>query len=142
MADVDPLPALRAVLLADADVLALVDATGRRIYNGGIPEEAEPAMPQACVVLNPAGGPPDASTQHHGRFRVDTHCYGATRAEAWALHLAVRPVLKQLDRQTVNGVLLHSVTITSGGALGTRPDTHWPVCYATYMVRAADVAAA
>lgn len=139
MADIDPLPALRTVLLADPDVAALVDG---RVYNGGLPEDTEAAMPQACVVLNPAGGPTDRGSQQLSYFRVDTHCYGATLGEAWKLHLAVRPVFKQLDRQAVGGVLLHAVTVSSDGALGIRPDTQWPVCYATYMVRVATVAAA
>jgi hypothetical protein len=136
---VDPIAAVSSVLLADADVAALA---GVRVYGGAVPDTAKTAMPQACVVVKPAGGAgAGEGYMQWGRSRVDTYCYGASLHEAWNVYLAVYGALKQLQRQVADGVLLHSAAVLSKGALGVDPETQWPVTLASFSVTASEVAA-
>lgn len=135
----DPLGALRAILLADADVNAI---TGGRVRCLALHQDDVAAMPLTAVVLKPAGGPGAAGYQQFGKRRVDVTCYGATLDDSWDVYLTVQPVLHQLEQVVSQAVLLHSVTEESAGASGIDPFTQWPTTYSTWLVLAADVAAA
>lgn len=136
---VDPIAAIRTVLLADPAVTALVDT---RVHGGEVPAAEVKNMARACVVLNPSGGPGGEGYNEFGKQRIDTLCYGATLMEAWQVHLAVYTVLKQLRRQKAANVLLHSADPASKGASGRDPVTQWPVTLSSWLVLASEVAAA
>lgn len=126
----DPIAEIIALLEVDAAVIALV---GDRIYGGGLSEATRAAMPQTAVVVTPAGGTgrPGYTLTRFGR--VDTICYGATLHESWQVHLAVREVLENLDR---DGALFWA-EISSDGANALDPAELWPTCYASYSVLSA-----
>lgn len=142
---VDPLAAIRTVLLADPAVAALVTT---RIFGGEVPETENSAMPRACIALSPAGGPGDNGFVDVGVNRVDLFSYGATMHEAWLVYIAAYEALKQMPRQRVAGtggaanVLLHSARPSSKGNLGRDPVKQWPLCLSSWLVTAAEIAAA
>jgi hypothetical protein len=142
-AAVDPIRAVRAFLLADDDIADLVDT---RIFGAAVPEELEDGMPQACIVLNPAGGGLiGRAYQNYGDTRIDVYCYGATLHEAHEVYLAVYGALKHLRREQVfvdlsDSVLLHWARASSKGVLATDPMTQWPTCLSSWQVLAAEVA--
>jgi hypothetical protein len=119
----NPITILRGILAADDTINGL---TGGRVYGMKLPDDA--AMPQACVVVKPAGGPGRRGSEGWRRNRIDTSCYGATESESWELHMAVRDLLEGL-RQTRD---LKSVMMTAEGSTALEPDTLWPVTYASY----------
>lgn len=129
----DPVGELVALLKADAAVTALA---GTRVFSGGIPANGRGEMPQATVVLTPAGGPGRRGYNRYRRTRVDTTCYGATLKQSWQLHLAVRELLEGLHR---NGSIFWA-QVTSDGANALDPAEQWPTCYASYSVLSADEA--
>lgn len=137
---VDPIAAVRTVLLADTAVAALVST---RIYGGELPSGVNPLNVGGCIVLNAAGGPenPGGGYQQYGNTRLDVFCYGSTLNQSWAVYLAAYTVLKQMRRQVSEGVLLHSASVSSKGATTRDPLTQWPVTLSTFMVLAAEIAA-
>lgn len=121
----DPIELVVTLLRADTDVAALVAA---RVYGGALPEDL--AMPQAAVVVRPAGGPGRRGAQGWRLNRVDTVCYGATLRESWQTHLAVREALETLT--PADG--LKEAHVTSDGTNALDPVTQWPTCYASFLV--------
>lgn len=139
---VDPIEAVRTFLLADASTAALVET---RVFGQEIGRpDVRKLMPVAAIVLNGSGGPasPGGGFQEYGKERVDAFCYGATLNESRKVYLAAYSALKQLARQKINGVLVHSVTVASKGATALDPVTQWPLTLASFYVLAAEVAAA
>lgn len=134
---VDPIEAVLEVLKSDADVAALA---ADRVSGGELPRGLVASMPQAAVVVAPAGGPGRRGYMDFAQVRVDVDCYGATPKDAWMLHLAVRTALKHMQRTVVNGVLLHSADVTADGASGRDPDTDWPVTVSSYLLSVAEIA--
>lgn len=129
----DPIGELVVLLKADAAVAAIA---GARVFSGGLPESGRGSMPQACVVVSPAGGPGRLGYNRYRRTRVDTTCYGVSLKESWDLHLVVREVLELLRR---NGSIFWA-EISSDGANALDPVEQWPTCYASYVVMSADEA--
>jgi len=125
----DPVSEIVALLKADAGVAALAAA---RVYSGGLPTNGL-SMPQAAVVVSPAGGPGRRAFLPYRNTRVDTTCYGATLHGSWQLHLAVREVLENMGRSGS----LFSAIVSSDGANAIDPVELWPVCYASYVVMSA-----
>lgn len=139
-AAVDPVAALRTMLLNDPDVAA---AAGSRVYGGGLPAGVSPLNDGGCVVLKPAGGAGAGEAyMQWGVTRVDTYCYGSTLNQAWTVYLAVYGALKQMQPQIVDQVYLHAVSALSKGVQGIAPDTQFPVTLASWRVAAGEVAAA
>ena len=137
---VDVIEAVVAWLKLDATLTAL---TGDRIYGGRLPDEQVTAMPQAALVLRPAGGGLlGRAFQEVGDVRVDASAYGRVDREAWQVHLASYLALKHMSRVVSAGVLLHWATASSKGSLAHDPETGWPVCLASYQVLAAERAVA
>lgn len=135
----DPLGALRALLLADPTVAGLV---GQRVRCLALHDDDEKAMPYQLVLLKPAGGPGAKGFKQFGTRRIDVTCYGATIDESYDLYLAVQPVLHQMSRVKLQNVLLHSASEESAGSSGIHPVTQWPTTYSSWLVTAADIAAA
>jgi hypothetical protein len=140
-AAVDPVAAIRALLLADADTHALVGDQG---VVDEIDEAIAPSMPKAIIVLKPSGGPgsPGGGYQQYGASRIDLICYGATLYESYHVYLAVYGMLKHLHRVVSQGVLIHSATPQSKGSTARDPLNQWPVTYSSWVVLAAETAAA
>jgi hypothetical protein len=138
-AAVDPVAAIRTILLADSDVAALV---GTRIGDE-VPASAVASMPQAAIVLNPAGGPgrPGGGYQEYGKQRIDVICYGETLGQSWRVYLAAYAALKQLQRQISEGVLVHSAEVSSKGSRGLDPTTQWPTTFSSWLVLASEITA-
>lgn len=124
----DPIADIRALLLADTDVEALV---GERVYHSELPATESQSMPVKTVVLAQVGGPGRAKTTNLRRIHLDTICYGETLYESQQLHDAVREVLEDLAR-TSNSI--KTIEIVSEGQNGRDPLKQWPVCFATYTV--------
>lgn len=136
----DPLGALRTFLLANADVNT---ATGGRVRCLSLLAADVTAMPRACVLLKPAGGPgePGGGYQQYGKTRIDVICYGATEDESWDVYLAAAAALKALQRVKAANVLLHSADVSSKGATALDPVKQWPVTYSSWLVLASEIAA-
>lgn len=124
----DPIADIRALLVADPTVSALVSD---RAYLHELPESESPNMPQQAVVLTQAGGPGRPKTLKTRTIRLDTICYGATLHESYQLHQAVREVVEALARRS-NSVI--SVETVSDGQNARDPLKQWPVCFASYRV--------
>lgn len=141
MTDVDPIGAVRTLLLADAAVIALV---GGRVFGGELPPDESKHVTERCsIVLTPAGGGLlGRAYQDYGDTRVDVTCYGPDLNETWNVYLAAKTVLRQLQRKKVGNVLLHSATESSRGSLACDPVKQWPTCYSSWQVLAAFIAAA
>jgi hypothetical protein len=141
------LSALRVLLRADADVLAITTSADR-IYAGAMPAAESGAQPRAAVVLSRAGGPADLGHMRIGRTRVDVKAYGATEFEAGRLSDEVHETFKALSRARVSGgapaitaTLLHGITLEAGPTDMRDADGDWPMTLRTYLVTAAEVAA-
>lgn len=133
----NPLTGVRAILLADA---AVSDLVSTRVYSGEVLPADIASMPRACVVLNPSGGSSSPGTLgNYGASRIDTLCYGGSLGEAWSVYLAVYAALKHAAPQTAGGVQVMSVRVLSKGALGTDPETQWPVALASFSALTAEV---
>lgn len=138
MSAADPIGALRTLLLATGSITAVI---GQRVRALELHVDDAATMPQATIVLKPAGGPGGEAYQDYGRTRVDVICYGATLDESLDVYLAVYPVLKSIQRAKVAGVLLHSASVSSKGATARDPLKEWPVTYSSWLVLAAEIAA-
>jgi hypothetical protein len=134
----DPLGALRDYLLNDPSIVA---AVADRVYCLSIRDDEVKQMPQAAIVLKPAGGPGARGYQQFGKKRIDVTCHGSTLDESWDVYLTMLPVLQQLTRIVSQSVLLHSATIESAGAAGINPLTNWPTTYSSWLVQSSDIAA-
>lgn len=136
---VDPVAAVRALLLADAAVAARV---GTRI-TGEIVEAEAPNMPRQNIVLKPAGGPsePGGGYQDYGKVRLDVICYGSTLNESWLLYLDTYAVLRAIRRVKSQSVLVHSAEVSSKGSTARDPVKQWPVTYSSWFVLASEITA-
>lgn len=134
---IDPIPAVLRVLKNNSTVNTL---TASRLYRDELPSAT--GMPRTAVVVKAAGGPGGGAYLEYARVRVDVDCWASTPGDAVRLHLAVRTALKHMPRQVVDGVLLHSVEVSSDGISARDPDTDWPVTVSSYLVAVAEVAAA
>lgn len=143
----DPLWALVKMLRDDATISEL----GAQVFAGEIPRievGGDPArgiqpMPKRVVLLNAAGGGLiGRAFQEYGDVRVDVHCYGQTRRDAWIVHLAVRTALKQMRSQTISGVRLMWARAAGGGIVTREPDTEWPITLSSWQMLVGETVAA
>jgi hypothetical protein len=126
--DIDPIADIRALLLADEAVSALVD---ERVFHSELPAKETADMPRAAIVIAGAGGPGRGKTTHLRRLRIDTICYGAALYESQRVHDAVRNVLENLERAYGS---VKSIETNVEGQNARDPVKQWPVCFATYNV--------
>ena len=124
----DPIADIRALLVADAAVSALV---AERVFHSDLPESESSSMPRQAVVVAQAGGPGRHKKLKTRSIRLDTLCYGATLYESLQLHLVVREALETLARTSGS---VKSVEMVTDGLNGRDPLKQWPVCFASYRV--------
>ena len=125
----DPIGDLVALLKADAGVTAITS----RVFSGGLSQAQQASMPEATVVVKPAGGPGRPKLMLIRRTIVDTVIYGNDLKTAWQLHLAVREALETLRVPTGS---VKTIEMASDAALAVDQMTQWPTCYASYHVLA------
>jgi hypothetical protein len=127
----DVVAAVVAYLRADAAVLAIV---GTRVFGEELPGSEAASMPRASVVVSATGGYGQTDAVPLMKPRVDVRCYGATRAAAMTLHLAVYVALRALSRAVSATGLLHGA-IEEGGPQSLRDqDTDWPLVWSSWIV--------
>ena len=129
----DIIAAVRKYLLLDATVAPLVND---RVYAGELPKEQTPDMPRKAIVLRYAGGIEANTFVPIARPRIDITAYGETYHEAGRVDRAAYTALKKLDRQNVNGVLLHGIAISGGPLMLKDPQTNWPYQWRSITVTA------
>ena len=131
----DPLAAVRKILLADAELAALV---GTEIFVGELPDiYSKSSPPKGAVVIAAA---PGTSNQFGcaklGTNSVDLRSYGTNSTNAHDVGRAVLQVLKFLDRtKTAEGTVL-STSPTNDGLYTRDPNTDWPVWIQSYSILA------
>lgn len=132
----DPLAALVAYLRADALVAALA---GARVYGGELPGSETVDMPQAAVVLTPAGGYADRfAYMELGEPRIDVRCYDSTPYLAHRLYRTVHGALKHMTRNVQGSTMLHCATLESSVEGLRDPDTEWPLAFSSWIVLASE----
>ena len=129
----DIIAAVKSFLLLDAAVSPLVND---RVYAGELPKGQTPDMPRKAIVLRYAGGIESNTFVPIARPRIDITSYGETYHEAGRVDRAAYAALKDLDRQTVDGVLLHGVAISGGPLMLKDPQTSWPYQWRSITVTA------
>lgn len=129
----DPIGDLAIFLKANTGVAAIA---GTRVFSGGLPQSQQASMPQATVIVKPAGGSGRPKLLKIRRITVDTVCYGASLHQAWQLHLAVREALETLARPTRS---VKAVEMAAEAVNAIDASTQWPTCYASYRVLATTV---
>lgn len=123
----DPLADIRALLLGDTAVEALV---GTRVFVAEIPEAQSAGMPQKTVVISPAGGPGRPKGLKIRHLRIDTICYGATLRESKDVHDAVREALETLSIPTGS---VKTIEMAADAQNARDLVKQWPTCYASYL---------
>lgn len=137
--EADHLSALRAYLLADPEVSALV---ATRVFAVELPQatiEAETDIehPSKMVVLRPSGGAGREDRVRIENSNLDVLCYGETDFEANLLRRTVADVLKNAIRVVQDNVLIHNISATGGPLFLKDPDSKWPVMFQSYRMLAA-----
>jgi hypothetical protein len=138
----DYLSALRKYLLAQADVDSLCEGRvfvlalpAEQISRIGVGNKQETLMPRKCVVVAAAGGDDNPGLLPIGRARIQVVCYAESDFEAARMERPVAEALKTLNRETIDGVLLHNATVSGGPSQGRDPETFWPAMLRTAVVR-------
>jgi hypothetical protein len=129
----DFLSALRAYLLGQSEVVALVS---KSVYVLALPKEELDLGPHAVVVLLSSGGNLGKVGRTTAEARVDVVCYGATDFEAMQLDMVVSESIKWLNREYVNGVLLHNASVAGGPFQARDPEIFWPCMRRQTLIRA------
>lgn len=131
------LKALRSLLLADTDTAAQV---GARVYYPKLPNVT--GMPQKTVVISHRGrgAGPGSGFQQHSTTLVGATCWGATDNEAEAVWRCVEGFMHQLRRSLSESVYIYSAVPVEGPMYLIDPDTQWPYVFASYQVRASELA--
>lgn len=130
---IDILAALLVFLEADVNVSTQV---GTRIYAGELPRNEVDFMPRKAAVIRYSGGIDNNSFVPLARPRVDITSYGATYFEAGEVDRAIYTALKELDRETVDNVLLHGVALSGGPMMLKDPQAGWPYQWRSAVVTA------
>lgn len=135
----DAFGALAAVILADANVAALVAA---RVYINEIPPGVLAGMPQKVILLRQAGGSGTDGELQLQDLTIDVFCYGRNSQEAEQVRRTLYPVLKYMRRLVQNGVLIHACNPVSGPAMAHEPEGALPVIVQSWDCLVSEVQAA
>lgn len=127
---IDPLAALRQVLLADP---AIQDLCETRVYIAELPPDEVKNQPRKTVLFAPTGGVESRGTSPIMRSRFISYSYGESLVEAGRVDRAVQDCLKHLQRRTVDLALIHAV-FPARSATGRDANTGWPLQYSTMTV--------
>lgn len=135
----DPVDGLVAFLNSVPAITALAST---RIYGGEVAKGAVSSMPQASIVVSPAGGLGvfGGGYQQYGDRRFDVDCYGASVDSSHGLYLEVHEALKQMQPGNWAGVRLLWARPSAGGNTGKDPRTDWPVTLSSWQVLASEIA--
>jgi len=138
MTAVDPIAALRALILSSTDVSSQV---GDRVYGGELPKPETKQQPRKAVVIKYSGGTArDTGYQQWGPVRVDIRCHGATPEGADQVWRAVFPLLKQARPKQWAGCTLLGC-MPAGGPIPLRDiETQWPYVFSSWQVNASEIA--
>lgn len=109
----------------------LADLIGMRAFFG-LPDDYLPASKGAAITLQRIGGAPDGYDSSDTP-EIQFSCWGGTKADAAAVHLALMRALEELGRTTVGDTVLLGATVTS--ALFS-PDTSAAPTLPRYIVTA------
>lgn len=135
MADVpaDPVAAVVAILLADADVAARVAARG---FGGELPAGEAASMPRQCFVVRASGGPSltGGSLAEADAQRVDLFAYAETPGLAGSLADLCALKLRRVRRQVAAQTLVHWVKNAGGYSQGREPVTEWPRAFRSFQI--------
>lgn len=129
----DPVGAVVALLLGDADVAALVATRG---FGGELPASETDDMPRAAFVVKASGGVAinGQGFAEYDSQRVDLYAFGATPAEAAGLADLCGLKLRRARRQVAAGTLVHWVQSAGGFSSGREPVTDWPRAWRSFQV--------
>lgn len=151
----DPLAAMCAWLRANSQIAPLLDPIPNTIvglphgapavFRPDLPQNVDPEMPLACIVVRPAGG--------YGGFgdsmllmsdpRIDFICFGSNQTEATGIARAVATELKQLaSPQTWEHTLLYSAIVNAGPVPLPDTATLWPAAWLSATVTHGDLPSA
>jgi hypothetical protein len=125
--------ALEKYLLEDPDLELEVKGN---VYVGYFPPEKVAEMPVKAVVIRGAGGNPDDRLDTIHLQQIEIVSAGASAFEAMTVDLAVCQVLKDLDRKTIGGVLLHNAQVAGGAQQSMNPENNaWHECKRQAVLR-------
>lgn len=129
----DPVAALGAILLADADKPAGLAA---RVFGGELPADETAAMPRRAIVLRPSGGSSltGGSYALHDTMRVDLFAYGETPKVAADLCAWAALVFRQVERRVAAATLVHWVIPAGGYSTAREPVAEWPRAFQSFQV--------
>jgi len=99
-------------------------------------EEIEGQKAHKVVVILASGGRLGTMRRTTTEARVDFVCFGETDFDAMQMEMPVAEALKQLNREYVDGVLLHNVTVAAGPIQARDPELLWPCMRRQAIVRA------
>ena len=139
---VDPIGAACATLGEGA---ALGEVVGDRIFGGSLPANRAEWMPQACIVVQPAGSGTQGDvddTLAREVIRVDVVAWGKTEREAFVASEAAHHAAKYARRGVRGNVLVHSFIRQAGPIQFRDQDTDWPAVVRTYLFTYGDAPAA
>ena len=140
---IDVLAGLVSHLKAQAAVSAQV---GTLVFGLEVPLTYVPTMPRKLIVLRPSGGQGlgDESTVDVFEQRIDVFNYGATGAEANAVHQVSHAALKAMTRNKVTvssvNMFIHRVSRSAGATFLRDPDGDWPLWLETWSISASETA--
>ena len=128
----DPVGALRAILLAEADIGVL----GVDVFGGELPGDEAAEMPRAAIVLRASGGVSltGGSYAEHDTTRIDLFAYGATPGAAADLCAIAALALRRVERRVSAGTLVHWIRPAGGYSSGREPVTEWPRAFQSFQV--------
>lgn len=129
--------ALQTIALNTEEIFGLVED---RVYVNEIPmediEDADTHHPPKMLVLRMGGGSGKADRLPLVDRIIICNCYGETDYEAELVQLAVEQRFNMLEREIVDGVLIHHINPTGGPLPNTEPDLVWPIISQSYTTKA------
>jgi hypothetical protein len=108
---IDLLAALIEYLKSDSDIMGLVND---RVYGEKLPRGEIENMPRHNIVIVSAGGIETTKTDPIFTPRYDIWCYGDSLYNAAVLDRIVYAVVKNIQREFINSVLIHSAGLSGG----------------------------
>jgi hypothetical protein len=130
---IDLLTALLEYMKADSDIMTLV---GDRVYGEALPREEIANMPRHNLVIVSAGGPEAQKTDPVFSQRFDVWSYGYSLYEAGVLDRIAYAVVKNIMRETVGDVLIHSAALSGGPTPYVDADTGYTAMIRSILVKA------
>ena len=127
----DGLGALITYLRAQSDISTLL---GNRVYGLELLALDADEMPRKAIVLNHAGGVGENSYADIFKLRIDFFCYGETPYEAQETWRTLRPILRDMERNTAASTVLYNAQHSAGPVYLRSQDTEWPLIIDTWLI--------